>query len=106
MNRDEELKKVLEIRDALFNNMTVENATKYWKDQGLEIDWARPDVPLAAAHKARLQWLDVTDEMIEESVKWLEANGYNKTYSEMPPLTPETRDAQRIALGKTPLRKI
>jgi hypothetical protein len=36
----------------------------------------RPDVPLAALHKARLQWLGATDAMLAESIGWLTMRGY------------------------------
>jgi hypothetical protein len=100
---DPELQIYLEKHDALFRNPSLEAVTKFYKDQGHE-DWARPDVPLASLHKARLQWLDVTDEMIKESMEWLRQHHYANTWREAPPLTPETRDAQRKAMGKEPLK--
>jgi len=97
-------KDFIEKRDALFKNPTVETAKKYWEDSGFKQDWVRPDVPLAAVHKARLQWLEATDEMINESMEWLFVNGYENTWQGAPPLTPEQRDSDRIAIGKPPLR--
>jgi hypothetical protein len=91
-------------RDALFRDMTLEHALKLWAESP---DYGRPlarrDVPLAAAHKARLQWLDATDAMLAESVIWLTEHGYETTWHGAPPLTPERRDADRAAIGKLPL---
>jgi hypothetical protein len=94
-----------EKRDALFRDMTLEHAIKVFDEQlfGDKRDWARPDVPLAAAHKARLQWLDATDAMLEESIRWLTERGYETSWQGAPPLTPEQRDADRKTLGKPPL---
>ena len=99
---DKELKTFLEERNALFINPTLARATAWWKSQRLPKP-ARRNVPLAAAHKARLQWLEATDEMITESMKWLTDNGYAATLKGAPPLTPERRDADRAILGKPPL---
>jgi hypothetical protein len=99
---DEELKKLLAERNALFHNPTLEAAKAHWTKMEFPLP-VRDDVPLAMVHKARLQWLDATDAMLAESVKWLEDNGYKSTHFDAPPLTPETRDAQRVELGKKPL---
>ena len=90
-------------RDALFVDPTPAKALAYWKKKGFPppVD---PSVPLATVHKARLQWLDATDAMLAESVAWLEARGYLTTMKGAPPLTPETRDLNRAALGRPPLR--
>jgi hypothetical protein len=104
-NTRENLRKFLEKRDALFRNPTLEGAKAYYEQGGLEIDWARPDVPLAALHKARLQWLEATDAMIDESRTWLTTHGYADTWHQAPPLTPERRDADRVSLGKKPLNE-
>ena len=100
MNHD--LQVFLARRNALFRNLTLEAATAHWHEQGFPppVD---PLVPLGAAHKARLQWLDATDAMLAESVKWLEDNGYETTSKGAPPLTPKQRDADRATLGKPPL---
>lgn len=90
------------IRDAMFHDMTPARAIAFWNDQGLPPP-ADPSVPLAAAHKARLQWLDATDRMLEESIQWLQARGYETTMKGAPPLTPEQRDADRMAIGRPPL---
>ena len=100
---DELRQQFLDERNALFNNPTLEGAIKYFKDQGMDQGWAKPDVPLASVHKARLQWLDITNEQIIESMNWLKDHGYAPTWREAPPLTPERRDADRKTLGKEPL---
>lgn len=100
--RPSELKVFLEKRDALFNNPTRAAATKYWYEQELPKP-KTPDVPLAAVHKARLQWLDVTDAQIVESMAWLTEHGFATDMRGAPPLTPEKRDADRISLGRGPL---
>jgi hypothetical protein len=91
-------------RDSLFRDMTLEHALKLWAESpDRDTRLARPDVPLAAAHKARLQWLDATDAMLTESVIWLTEHGYETTLNGAPPLTPERRDADRKLIGKPPL---
>jgi hypothetical protein len=104
MTKDEEkeLKMFLKERDELFRNPTLEAAQAWWRRHRYSTPF-REDVPLATVHKARLQWLDATDAMLAESVKWLENNGYKSSHFDAPPLTPETRDAQRVMLGKKPL---
>jgi hypothetical protein len=99
---DAQLKRWIEKRDALFTNPNIVDATKWWVSQGLP-NPTRPTVPLATVHKARLQWLDATDEMIAESMKWLLDHGYKTTMRGAPPITPEQRDAERAYLGKPPL---
>ena len=99
---EERLKKFLDKRDALFRNPTAEAALKYWQEQRFSPP-LEPSVPLASVHKARLQWLEATDAMLAESVKWLQDSDYHETLKGAPPLTPETRDAQRVMLGKKPL---
>jgi hypothetical protein len=94
--------KFLEERDALMRNPTLETATAWWYAKTSD-EPASPNVPLAAIHKARLQWLSATDIMLAESIKWLEENGYQTTFQGVPPLTPESRDARRAKLGKAPL---
>lgn len=84
--------------DDPMRNPTLEAARKLfpeprggWKDR-LE--------PLAALHRARMNWLDATDEMLEESDRWLSERGYprGEVY-----LTPEERDEMRERLGLGPL---
>jgi hypothetical protein len=92
-------------RDALFRNPTLAAATKFILETSgaKDTDFARPDVPLASVHKARLQWLDATDAMLAESMQWLKDHGYEATHMGAPPLTPEQRDADRALIGKPPL---
>ena len=99
---DEELQALLDKRDALLRNPTLEAATVYWNENRFPTP-ARIDVPLAAVHKARLQWLDATDAMLAESIAWLTSHDYDATLKGAPPLTPERRDADRISMGKPPL---
>jgi hypothetical protein len=101
---EDELKQFLAERDALFLNPTLEAAQAWWLRHEFP-QWAHPTVPLAAVHKARLQWLEATDEMLAESGKWLEDNNYELTSKGAPPLTPEQRDADRKILGKPPLNQ-
>lgn len=99
---EEALRAFLAERDALFCNLTMETATAYWEKQKFPTP-VDSTVPLASAHKGRLQWLDATDAMIAESMQWLLARGYEPTLMGAPPLTPESRDAQRKLLRKPPL---
>ncbi len=87
------------LREELLRNPTLEGATAYYAELGLTQLYNDPTVPLAAVHKARLQWLNSTNAMLEESKCWLLANNYQITMGGLPPLTPESRDAQRKALG-------
>lgn len=91
----------VEARDKVFRNPTFENAVAFIPTP--PSGWLDPSVPLAAVHKARLQWLDVTDAMIEESLQWLEEHGYSNGFKGIFPLTPESRDEQRAMQGKPPL---
>jgi hypothetical protein len=102
MSRDDDIIKFNKERDALFKNPTVESAKALLAKQGI-VGFARDDVPLATVHKARLQWLEVTDDQIKESLAWLNQHGYEFTMMGAPPLTPERRDADRVAIGKKPL---
>ena len=97
-----ELSEFLTRRNALLRNPTVEKAREMLPTP--PGGWLDPLGPLAATHKARLQWLDATDEMLAESKAWLEAHNYELTLQGAPPLTPERRDADREALGMEPLR--
>lgn len=99
---DEELKAHLAKRDALFRNPNALDALAWWHENVPEAP-VDATVPLATVHKARLQWLDATDDMLAQSIMWLEANGYHTDNKGAPPLTPERRDADRAAIGKRPL---
>ena len=89
-------------RDALFRQPTLAAATAYWARYGFPPP-VKPTVPLAMTHKARLHWLEATDVMLAESVQWLKDNGYQATMRGAPPLTPQTRDHERMRLGRAPL---
>lgn len=89
-------------RDALFRNPTLEAATAHFRKHGLP--FSDPLVPLAATHKARLQWLDATDDMLAESERWLIENGCSAMiWNGVRPLTPAQRDIERMMHGKRPL---
>jgi hypothetical protein len=96
-------------REALFRHPTLEGATALMADAGAGAELTRlerPDVPLAALHKARLQWLGATDAMLSESLTWLTVRGYETSSRGAPPLTPERRDEQRQAHGLPPLNDV
>ena len=99
-----ELADFLKLRDEVFNNPTIDSATALWNKQGFPPP-VHFTVPLAAVHKARLQWLDATDMQIMESRHWLLDNGYEPTSRGISALTPERRDAERVAIGKKPLNQ-
>ena len=101
--RKKQMQAFLAERDELMRNPTLEGARAYWNKRGFPPP-VSPDTPLATVHKARLHWLDATDAMLRESQEWLLANGYNTTVKGSPPLTPETRDAERRSHGMPPLR--
>jgi len=102
LSMDKELETLFAERDALFRNPRAREARLWWEKSGNPppVD---PTVPLATVHKARLQWLGATDEMIIESMNWLLARGYETTMMGAPPMTPKQRDAQRVEIGKEPL---
>jgi hypothetical protein len=99
---DDSLTAWLAERDALFRDLTEESANQWWNRQGHPRP-TEPTVPLAACHKARLQWLGATDAELAESVQWLREHGYTAAWHGAPPLTPEQRDAERATHGKPPL---
>jgi hypothetical protein len=102
MTKDPQLKDFLRERDRLFRKPTLKAAQDWWVKNDYP-KWHKYDVPLAAVHKGRLQWLEATDQMLIDSQAWLLANGYEADLQGAPPLTPERRDADRVALGKKPL---
>ena len=61
--------------EALFRNPNDEAARAWWTSEG-HAPPAHPAVPLATIHKARLQWLDATDDMLAESRAFLFDHGY------------------------------
>jgi hypothetical protein len=100
-----QLKEFFEKRDALFNNPTVEGALAFGPSP--PGGWLDPtNGPLAAVHKARLQWINVTDKQIEESMHWLTMHNYETSSKGAPPLTPERRDEERKQRGLQPLGKV
>jgi hypothetical protein len=101
---NDDLKAHLARRDALFRQPNALDAAIWWMENSPEAP-ADNRVPLAAVHKARLQWLDATDDMLAQSKLWLTENGFATDFKGAPPLTPTMRDAQRAALGKPPLAK-
>lgn len=98
------LKDFLRRRDDLFRNPTLKGAEAFFSHAST--DWTNPLSPLAAVHKARLQWLDVTDAMIAESIAWLIAHNYKTTLKGAEPFTPETRDIERAIHDKPPLKGV
>ena len=92
-------------RDSLFRNLTLEAATAHWNEEELPAP-SHPLVPLAAMHKARLQWLDATDETLAESQRWLKENDFGVTFKGgAAPLDPISRDIQRAMHGMPPLMR-
>jgi hypothetical protein len=100
-----DLKAFLAMRNDVFRDPTLEKARALWDSQGFPAPVAE-DVPLGALHKARTHWLDATDAMLAESAQWLKDHGYKGTMRDADPLTPETRDAQRALVGKSPLGSV
>ncbi len=89
--------------EALFRNPNDEAARAWWTSQG----YAPPihsTVPLETVHKARLQWLDATDDMLAESRAFLFDNGYGAV-PHIRAYTSKTRDAARAKLGLAPLKE-
>jgi hypothetical protein len=105
MGKDDDLKAHLVKRDALFRQPNAADAMAWWNETMSNIPPHDPLVPLAACHKARLQWLDATDDMLAQSKLWLAENGFRADWQGAEPLTPERRDADRISIGKEPLNK-
>lgn len=101
MTQDEQLTEYLKKRDKLFADPTLEEALKFAPPP--KGGWMDPFGPLAAVHKARLQWLNVTDKQIEESMRWLQDHNYSPKFFEAEPYTPETRNAERRQRGLEPL---
>ena len=56
--------------EVIFRNPSHEAASALWMSEG-RAPPARPTIPLATVHKARLQWLDATDDMLAESRAFL-----------------------------------
>ena len=71
-------------RDAVFRNPTMENVKQLWRDIGQDVT-PNPTNIMAGVHKARLQWKHATDEMRQESIKWLEDHGFKTSFFGIPP---------------------
>ncbi len=96
------LHEYLAAREALFRNPSDEGARAWWTSEG----YAPPfhsDVPLTTVHRARLQWLDATDDMLAESRAFLFDQGYG-ALPNLRAFTSKTRDAARAKLGLAPLK--
>jgi|GEM_PF-3915724 len=65
---------------TVLKNPTEENVVGFLQNI-VGIPNPNPKNALAGVHKARLSWGEATDEMIEESKKWLAENGYSPTPS-------------------------
>ena len=87
--------------EALFRNPNDEVARAWWTSEG-HAPPLHPDVPLATVHKARLQWLNATDDMLAESRAYLFDHGYEGI--NIRAYTTKTRDAERAKRGLPPLK--
>ncbi len=88
--------------EALFRNTNDEAARAWWTSE----DYSPPThstVPLETIHKARLQWLDATDDMLAESRAFLFDHGYG-SIPHFRAYTSRTRDAERAKGGLPPLK--
>jgi hypothetical protein len=90
----------LAAREALFRNPSDEAARAWWTSEGYAPP-THPDVPLMTVHRARLQWLDATDTMLDESRAFLFDKGYAGLHIRA--YTSRSRDAERAKLGLPPL---
>ncbi len=95
------LDEYLAAREALFRNPSDEEARAWWTSEGYPPP-IHPTVPLETIHKARLQWLDATDDMLAESRAFLFDHGYGAVPN-FRGYTTMTRDAARAKLGLAPL---
>ena len=96
------LDEYLAARKALFRNPSDEGARAWWASEGCPPP-THPTVPLETVHKARLQWLDATDDMLAESRAFLFDHGYG-AIPHIRAYTSKTRDAARAKLGLAPLK--
>ena len=92
----------LAAREALFRNPSDEAAHAWWASEGYPPP-IHPTVPLETVHKARLQWLDATDDMLAESRAFLFDHGY-RLIPNLRAYTSRTRDVARAKVGLLPLR--
>jgi hypothetical protein len=88
--------------EALLRNPNDEAAHDWWTSEGYAPPF-HPDVPIATIHRARLQWLDATDDMLAESRAFLFDHGY-EAGPNIRAYTSKTRDAARVKLGLAPLK--
>ena len=91
----------LAAREALFRNPSDGAARAWWRSEGYAPP-AHPTVPLATVHKARLQWLDATDDMLAESRTFLFDHSY-AGLNNIRAYTSRSRDAERAKRGLPPL---
>ena len=89
-------------REALFRNLSDEAARAWWRSEGYAPP-LHPGVPLATVHKARLQWLDATDDMLVESRAFLFDHGHEAGLH-IRAYTSKSRDATRAKLDLAPLK--
>ncbi len=94
----------LDAREALFRNPSDEAARAWWTSEGYAPPF-HPRVPLETVHKARLQWLDATDDMLAESRAFLFDHGYG-AIPHFRAYTSKTRDVARAKLGLPPLKDL
>jgi hypothetical protein len=91
----------LAAREGLFRNLSDEAARAWWRSEGYAPP-AHPGVPLATVRKARLQWLDATDDMLAESRVFPFDHGYESGLN-ICAYTSRSRDAERTKRGLPPL---
>ena len=99
---EQNLNDYLAALEVLFHNPNNEAARAWWTSKGYAPP-IHPTVPLATVHKARLQWLDATDDMLAESRAFLFDHGYDAGLN-IRAYTSRTRDAERAKLGLAPLK--
>ena len=96
------LNEYLAAREALFATRAMSGPAPGGTSEGYAPP-IHPTVPLATVHKARLQWLDATDDMLAESRAFLFDYGYGGVPN-IRAYTSKTRDAARAKLGLAPLK--
>ncbi len=89
--------------EALLENPSDEAAHAWWASEGYAPP-VHPTVPLATIHRARLQWLDATDDMLAESRAFLFDHGCYDAGPNIRAYTSKTRDAARAKRGLPPLK--
>jgi hypothetical protein len=78
--QSEEIKRFCAERDRVLRALDVPMYEAFLRAQGVILpeQWARPDVPIASMHKARLHLNAFTAEEKAASRAWLAANGYTE----------------------------